>query len=363
MKKIYIRTTNSCNLNCKQCYARTHEPFIVFDPEKTANYVKNYIRKFITGEYELHDEILISFHGGEPFLNAKDMVPRIQKFINILTDEFASNYIYYDATTNLIMNDTEIHLLADLIKNNNFTFNGKPFIKISWDAGDVRFYNEAIRNQWYYNISKLKSLIPDIYLKVNICLTKDLLTIYDINTEGCFDRFFTDINAPYIDELHFERLTGDGALLKKLAPSYDDIDEWMVALCRNLLIYKRKILVDNFEGIKAALNGFFVGCTSRACMEDVITINANGTVGGCPNTSMWAYFEDIEGKLSPKHFCDKFNKCCLEEKNRRQECLLCEYYKICNGECFQLPWQGHRCPGMKKVMKCISEAYKNEYSK
>ena len=50
---------------------------------------------------------------------------------------------------------------------------------------------------------------------------------------------------------------------------------------------------------------------------------------------------------------DKFNKCLLEEKQIRPECLKCDLFEYCRGDCPHLFWKNDRCSVPKKIYKYL----------
>ena len=53
-------------------------------------------------------------------------------------------------------------------------------------------------------------------------------------------------------------------------------------------------------------------------------------------------------------------KLIMRESRRPSECLACEYYTECNGECFQLQWDETGCPGMIETIKNVRLNYNGE---
>lgn len=321
--KIYIKTTESCNLRCKHCYiGNNRNKCDCFNEDKTIKYLENYIKCFNMKK----DSLQISFHGGEPFLCDLDKMQKV-------CDAFPE--AEFDATSNLLLLNNNI---IDFIKK-NFKFNNKPFIKTSWDY-DIRFRSKDEEELWENNVLTL--IQNGISVKINICLTKQLIN--KISPQQLVD--YLSKLKPH--SIHFERLTSNTTEDKSLIPSYEDIDNW---LC-NLYKLNSNIVVDNFEELKLAINGIHIDCRKRECMSNTLTINADGTIGGCPNTSISNSFTNIndDPKESINHkLCNLISK----ENIRHTECYYCEFYKICNGDCHQLDWQGEICPAPKRLIKAI----------
>jgi len=64
-RMIYVKTTETCQLNCKHCFTNgINGAKIYFNPHKTADWVK----RLHTEAYKPNDTMHFEFHGGEPFL-------------------------------------------------------------------------------------------------------------------------------------------------------------------------------------------------------------------------------------------------------------------------------------------------------
>ena len=329
-KKIYIKTTESCNLHCKHCYIndfRKQKKF--FDWEKTANWLQKYINLFKLK----NEDLLISFHGGEPFLCDLEI---LQKFI----DRFPG--ANFNATSNLCFpiytdfyNFIERNFIDPVTKT--------PYIKTSWDY-KIRFTKKGQEELWMSNV---KNLAGEFDVHVTTCLTKDL--IKDVVPFS----YLEEMQDLEVNSLNFERLTENTTTDKSLVPDYQDQDKWLFEMfLDNETSFGFPIEI--FDNLKRAASGEgFSGCRKRNCMQEVMTINANGTIGGCPNTALLEPFSSID--KDPVDLIKNQCQICLiqKERLRNNKCYTCPYYKICNGDCHQLSWQGEECPAPKKVMKYL----------
>jgi len=324
MKKIYIKTTEACNLKCEHCYiGDNRKKTEFFDVDTTINWLKKYIDKYNLDE----KEILFSFHGGEPFLCPTNIM---QKLCNaFLTAQF-------DATTNLVYTLTPEHIS---FITNNFIFEDRPFIKTSWDYV-IRFKNSFEEDLWHKNIKILQK--NDVRIKVTICLTS--LLIKEIEPWEIFG-FLAENN---IKDVNFERLTLNTTQNMTLVPNYKDQDQWLLDFYR---FNQGRLNVDNFIDIEHACRREFIGCRKRQCMKDVITINADGTIGGCPNSSIKKYY----GSIYEEPISENVKHCILirNEEIRNPKCYYCDLYEICNGDCHQLSWREQECPAPKRLIREI----------
>ena len=330
MKKIYIKTTESCNLCCDHCYigeARKNSSF--FDEKASIAWLKDYMN--INGLK--NNDLYISFHGGEPFLCPIEKMEKVCQ---------AFSGAQFDATTNLTYNLTD-----DILKfmKNYFRSESRFFIKTSWDK-DIRFKTREKELLWRENIRRLKS--EGAYIKTNVCLTTKLLEMPP-------DIFLSCFSDSGIDELHFERLTMNTTQDITLIPDPKIVDRWLL----NLYKLSPKIEIDNFTDIKRALKGEYVGCRKRTCMKDVLTINADGSVGACPNSSLTAPFTSIYESVQPIY--EKQQKLIKREELRQLSCYTCNYFSICNGDCCQLSFFHGECPFPKNLANAIKNRQKLQY--
>lgn len=331
MKKIYIKTTETCQLYCRHCYVGDNRKLKgFFDEDKTIAWLKQYVDNFGIAEMD----ILFSFHGGEPFLCPLDKMQQV-------IDAFPA--ALYDATSNLCFPLTE-ERLAFIQRNFVDRYDtGRPFIKTSWDH-KIRFQNQSELALWEKNVRMLQQ--KDIDIRVIICLTS--LLIAEMKS-GDLLEYMLELGIKYID---FEKLTANTTVDKSLIPNYNKQDEWLL---RFYEIAENKITVGMFENIKQACNHEFIGCRKRQCMQQVITINANGTIGGCPNSAIGQHYTDIT--KTPIGICQncKRQELIENEQIRHLDCYMCDLFDICNGDCHQLSWQGDTCPSPKKLIRRIKD--------
>lgn len=326
-KHIYIKTTESCNLKCQHCYiGKYRNQYQLFDENKTISWLKSYLNIFKIPE----KDILISFHGGEPFLCSLDKIKKV-------TASFPK--ANFNATSNLCFNLTQEHI--DFIKNTFYDrFYRTPYIKTSWDY-KIRFKNIEQYNLWYNNIKLLQSNGIDV--TVTICLTS--LLIKEVEPSQLLE-FFQNLE---INSLNFERLTENTTIKKNLIPDYTLQDNYLYELFRlNEERFGFNIIL--FEDIKRAVKDeIFNGCRKRKCMQEVLTINANGSIGGCPNTALIEPFSFIH-KNPLDLIKNQCQQCLIEKENlRHPECYTCNLFQFCNGDCHQLSWQNGICPAPKQI--------------
>ena len=319
--KVYIKTTEACNLRCKHCYIGDNRKLLQqFDADKTIAWLKKYIKDNGIKEESLY----ISFHGGEPFLADLNEMQKV-------CDAFPE--ATFDATSNLTM-PLDNGILDFILKNFNQKGIG-PFIKTSWDW-KIRYSNDDQEDLWYNNVRMLT--LSGVTVKVITCLTKPLLD------ELIPESYLFIMHAAGIQHVSFERLTSNTTDDKSLIPSIEEVDNWLLRL------YELNDLQNSFfSDIVAACKHNFIGCRKRECMSNVLTINANGTIGACPNSSIQNWFFDLDGNKNTELRRNLIAK----EAQRNPGCYTCELFPECNGDCHQLDWIDGKCYVPKKLFQRI----------
>lgn len=323
MEKIYIKTTEACNIRCRHCYIGDFRNELrFFDEIKTINWLKSH---FKTNQID-ESSILFSFHGGEPFLCP---LHKMQAVVE------AFPKAQFDATSNLLFELTDKHI--EFIKKSFFNRDsGKPFIKTSWDY-EIRFPNKDAERLWQENVRKL--LENGIDVKVITCLTKPLLNKI---SGSQYVAYMRNLGVIYTD---FERLTENTTADNSLLVSYKNIDDWLLDVYEN----NDCLEIGMFSSMAAATCGTYIACRKRQCMSNVLTINADGSIGGCPNTAKLSPFYHINGEATES----KRQELIHIEEIRNPICYTCDLYGYCNGSCHQLSWQNNVCPEPKKLWRRI----------
>lgn len=288
---------------------------------------------FIKEKCKEHSVLLI-LHGGEPLFNG---LQKIKYVINALSDV---KNLKITITTNLIYNLTDEHIQ---VFKSFVNMDNKPLISTSWDY-KIRFTDKQ-KDLWENNV---KSLIANSFnVAPIICITSYILNLSPKDLLLYFKKLG-------IIRLNFERLTLTGNAIQNnyLKPKNIDVDAWLYkAYLESKKLNLNVSIFDNLE--EAIYNHNLVGCKKRNCQEEVITINPDGKIAGCPNCSDKTY-----GTLEYKD--EKLYKDLIaKEQLKENSCYICDYYKYCNGECYQLSWDETGCPGLKSIIKYIINHEKN----
>jgi len=329
----YVKTTETCQLNCKHCYTSgISGRKIFFNPEKTIDWFKRFQEHF---NYKINDTAHIEFHGGEPFLAP---VSHMTKVYEGIKDLWKSQT--FGITSNLVLK----------LKDEHFEFIEGPLNKrigTSWDP-KIRFENDKQSILWENNVRTL--LDRGVTIKLFVSVTQDTIDIEPIE-------LLKWIKNLGVQEVSFERLTGNGNANKNpdIFPLNIDQDAWFLKMHHQSEEYGARKWFDNdfLETIYSKFEtGFLKGGTfCRDCEQKIFTINADGTISGCPNSAPEFQFGHLDDDIktlinSPKRI---ENIAC--ERSRNPLCFSCEVFEFCGGDCHQLAWQDNICGAPKSLMK------------
>jgi radical SAM protein with 4Fe4S-binding SPASM domain len=97
--------------------------------------------------------------------------------------------------------------------------------------------------------------------------------------------------------------------------------------------------------------GFTGGGTfCRDCEEKLFTVNADGSIAGCPNSAPEAAFGHINDSVPEMLVSPKRVENIACERARDPRCYECPVFLYCNSDCHQLEWQGDVCGAPKSLM-------------
>lgn len=332
---LYLKTTETCNLNCKHCFTNgTNGPKIYWNKTSVIKWLHDF-----ANHTSPTDTVHCEFHGGEPFLVDTCEMRDVWFF----TKDRLPNATW-GATSNLVLKLYETHfgLIEDVFGNR---------IATSWDP-KIRFDNQKQYDLWHSNVKKL--LKRGVTVKLNISVTKDTIGIEPIVLLRWIRRLG-------VQEVAFERLTGNGSALKHpdIFPTNVEQDEWFLKLHKQSEKYGAREWFEN-EFLETVYSKFETGFTKggtfcRDCEEKIFTLNADGTIAGCPNSAPEQQF----GKITDS-FEDLINNPVrLEniacERSRNPSCYHCDVFTHCGGDCHQLGWQGEVCGAPKSLMRELSK--------
>lgn len=104
MRAVTIWVTESCNLRCKYCYEGKEKLNKSFDSNNMDTLIK-FLESVLTDNKEDENDVIISFHGGEPLLE----IELIENIINEVDRIIYNNdlIVTYELTTNGTVNKSE----------------------------------------------------------------------------------------------------------------------------------------------------------------------------------------------------------------------------------------------------------------
>lgn len=325
--QFYIKTTETCQLDCKHCFTSgSNGKKIFFDWERTADFVYRFQNETKAESFNF------VFHGGEPMLAPiKDLV------------KFHDALLPLPAHSTFGMQSNLVYKLTDEKKDFILGLNG---FGSSWDY-DIRFENDFQRRLWEANS---KELAPHIDMTMMVAMSKRMLEEVEPST---VINYAIDNGYKYI---LFERITHDGNALENnsIIPPNSLIDSWLLKMYTQTIEQGLHRQIGNVF-LSEIANSFIVRChignRCRDCEQKLLTINADGTIAGCPNSApkdAWGNIDDdIHSLLDSKPRIDAI----IKEMQRNPICYSCPVTDVCNGDCYKLSWEEDICAAPKSLMK------------
>ena len=338
---VYLKTTETCNLNCKHCFTNgTNGAKIYWDHIKTADWIER-LSTFKPDYSFVHFE----FHGGEPFLAPVETM----KYVYEKCKNLWSN-VSWGITTNLVfkLDEEKISFIKSELNSRLGT---------SWDP-DIRFANPRQYDLWRKNVETLLSL--GIKIKLFVSVTKGTIAIEPIELL----RWVKELG---VTELSLERLTKNGSALQhpEIFPANLEQDAWFLKMHEQIVQYNARNWFEN-EFFETIYEKFEKGLTAggtfcRDCEEKLFTINADGSIAGCPNSAPEDYFGDINMDIMELFYSPiRLNNIACE-RNRDPRCYNCEVFQYCGGDCHQLEWEDDVCGAPKSLMISLANKQKKVF--
>ena len=331
--QVYLKTTETCNLNCKHCFTSGSQGAkIFFDPNKTINFFYRLKR-----DLPNLNGVRIMFHGGEPMLAPlKDMYDVYESTKDLFPDTS------FGLQTNLVytLTNARRQFFYDVLLEHGFGS--------SWDY-DIRFANPQ-QLQLYEHNSKILNFEDGHRSTMIVSITKKLIE----NKEPIeIMEYAKSLGYSYI---LFERITVDGNAKKNsdIIPSNTDQDAWLLKMWNQCIEQKTYEWIGNMlmsEFATAVVNRQHTANRCRDCEQSLITINANGSIAGCPNSAPIDYWGHIDNNIKDMLSSEKRLEIIGCETQRDPRCYTCPAFEVCNGDCHQLSWDGDVCPAPKSIWK------------
>ena len=341
--QIYVKTTETCNLNCSHCFTSgSNGRKIFFKPRETFFFIRDLVESFQI------ENLRIVYHGGEPMLAPIRDLEEFQMMCETLDTQ-----VSYGMQTNLAyhLNESKLNFI-----NNTFKDYG---LGTSWDY-KIRFgstsanpnVGKRIERMWEDNVMKLADQGHSLSLMVS--LSKDL--IRDISPYKIIN-YASTLGFKYI---LFERITGDGNALTnpEVFPKNKEVDSWLLRMFEETMEYKLYNDIGNMF-LNEIANSFsrkkHIANRCRNCEQSLITINADGTMSGCPNSAPNKIWGNIFQKPNEVLSSPVRVSAVCKEMSRNPVCHTCPVNDVCNGDCYKLPWEGDICAAPKSLMSYIKE--------
>ena len=339
---VYLKTTDTCQLNCDHCFTNGNmgsKKF--FNVEQTIKFFEEMHRLV-----PVYSGGHIAFHGGEPMLCPVNMMNEAYAGIKDLWPN-----IWWSVQTNLTYNLTDEKMkFFETVCNKSFG--------TSWDYG-IRWKSPKQKAIWAENVKHLTGQGHE--LTVMVSLNKNL--IQNVEPIQVIEEMI-ELGVKYVN---FERITpnGNARLNDQIFPTNQELDAWSMKMweqSKENNTWKKigNLFLDSV--LTSFVHGTYSGCRSRQCEQKIYTINASGTIGGCPNSATTEHygtiFDPIESVIfNPKRMCN-----IQKEAVRNPVCGTCDVFDICNGDCHQLAWQGDLCAAPKTLMRELKIAQKSQQS-
>ena len=339
--KIYIKTTNTCNLDCKHCYTGGIQPNVErFNKKGTLGFLAS-----LTKDYPFIRRFDYAFHGGEPMLvpvpEMVDFMENSREFTKVST---------YGIQTNLVfkLTDEKMAFLKSL-----------DYVGTSWDY-DIRFSGEQSQKLWSNNV---RTLVDEgVSMHVTVSLTKKL--IREVEPIDVIN-MVQDLGVKHI---LFERLTTSGNAKDNLDifPNSKELNGYFVKMWEQSIKYKTYERVHNLFLEPTAQ--MFVNKEPvegqrrcRGCEQQILTFNSDGTIGGCADGALENTFGNINQRpldvLQSKHRY----KTIAKEKITNPNCLGCDVYDVCRGDCYRQKHDEFGCMAPKVLMQTLASGTDRGY--
>lgn len=334
---IYLKTTDTCQLNCNHCFTSgSNGRKGWFNAEKTIDFLKRlhqYKPQVRNGN--------IAFHGGEPMLCPPELMFQVWEECKMLWPN-----LFWAVQTNLTYK-------LDQPKIDVFEKICQKYWGTSWDY-NIRWTNKRMKSLWEDNVRQLAKdghmITAMVSLSGNLIKEKEPIEIVD------------ELMELGIKFVNFERVTPNGNALdfinQGIMPSNQELDQWLHLMWKQTLENKTWKYINNmfFDSIlTSTVHNSYSGCRCRQCEQKILTINANGTIGGCPNSATEKTYgtieDDIHTLMTSEGRACNINK----EATLNMNCFTCDVFDICNGDCHQLAWEGDLCAAPKSMMRDIKQ--------
>ena len=330
---VYLKTTETCNLNCKHCFTSgSNGAKVYFKPDKVIDFFTR-LRK----EAPWVRNVRYMFHGGEPMLAP---VEDLYKAYHGLKEIFPETRFGMQTNLTYKLTDEKRQFMKEVLYEDGFG--------TSWDY-DIRFgstvTNEKNRADvrakqiklWEDNVKKL-TFEDGHYMTMIVCITANLIK------EKEPIEIINYAHSLGFKHILFERITSDGNAKhnNEIIPRNKDQDAWLHKMFNQCLEHKTHEYIGNMlmsEVAEAYVYRAHTANRCRICERSLLTINATGTIGGCPNTGPVAHWGHIQWSIKDNlHSKKRLKTIACEQFDRNPICYECPAFEYCNSDCNKLAW-------------------------
>lgn len=331
---IYTRVVQGCNLNCSHCFTLgDQDPIGLTSLELIQRYYR-VLRQRLNPE-----KAVFYIHGGETFLAPLDYLATVNRYIRETFDETKIDIIPQTNLTYAI-NDEWIEFIRREYR---------ATIGVSWDAA-IRFRSASQETRFFNNLRRL--LDAGINVHIAITVQKHLLERDPLEVVAQFEG---------VSSIDFELLTYFDAQTASLRVNNERWSQWLDTVVAYYQTHPTSWALPMADLLTQSIQKQQIhDCKCNCCDRRTFTLNPNGTVGLCPDTTYitplatvtaleedWAGFEAravdvIVGKLA--------------DAQLHENCYSCEHYEYCGGNCESSLFDDtDECPLSKRVFSRIRE--------
>ncbi len=303
---LFINPTMNCNFKCWYCY-ETH----IKRSKMSVKTIKNIIKfcNDLINENKKLKSFYLSWFGGEPLLQYKDVVLPLIKELNML---FEKNKIKFNSgfTTNgLLINQKMI---------NSFKLYGVDQLQITLDG--IKSLHDKVRY-----VSKNRGSYDKIISNIILLAKNNIKVIVRVNC--------TDETLEGLDEIMNSFINLDKSIKKNLSFTFHRVWQTEQKLENDVSYYIKKYNGKDFNVNGVSLDSFRDSC--YADKRNQALINYNGEVFKC--TARDFKSENREGVLNDegKIIWNNIFEKRMNIKFKNKPCQTCSILPLCGGGCSQ----------------------------
>lgn len=310
MHSIYIITTEACQMKCPFCYTKFSSGFTDKPVDMDVDLAAKVINKgFISpADNSIEPFDLIIFHGGEPLLRP-DIILDIMEKVKV-------DGIKYAIQTNLDYKELSKKQIEVLVRTGGYGTSYSHDRFLGQNQSELNMVN---------NIKFLDSI--GIYGSLLVTITES--QCYNENPWALYKLIHE--NMPGIMKVMFERpiysIKEIDANPEKYKKIYDEVDKFMLQALDAFPLNFADIYERIYSCLKFGNTYFPTHCTENDC-----TLYKNSIKYGCPSIEL------------------ENNKPISDRKKLSSQCLYCNYYKYCKGDC---ECMNHICAFPKRTFEKV----------